>query len=123
MGGERGDTLNPMSYEDINEARNVILDLQLSLHTRYERDTEAEISEQEIRTIDAALKMAATHVGDNSIIVEMQELFSPDAVIAAQPIRVEAILTPLDVLAGIISRRTNEVRLDEPGAVRRRRNT
>jgi hypothetical protein len=109
-----------MSYDDMKEAKNVILDLRVSLHTRYERDTEAEISEQEIRTIDAALKMAVTHVGDSPIIAEMQELFSPDAVIAGQPIRVEAILTPLDVLSGIINRRESEMASNQPGVTRRR---
>jgi hypothetical protein len=109
-----------MSYSQVNEARNVILDLQSSLHKRYQIDLEAEISNYDLRTIDAVLNMAAAHVGGHPVIVEMRELFSPESVAEGEPIRVESILTNVDLLAGVLSRRAHEMLLDEPGAVRRR---
>jgi hypothetical protein len=110
-----------VSYESANEARNLIYDLRRSLHAIYRRDTEEEVSDYCFKPIDRALRLAADEVGDHPVVQEVRDLFSPEAAAEGRAIRVAEVLPVVDMLDGILSRRVNEMALDEPGAVHRRR--
>jgi hypothetical protein len=112
-----------MTYDDLNEARNKLFDLKLALEKLHDRDPDQEVWEIAYRPIDAALMLAAKHVGDDSVVREVRELFSPGTVADGRVVRVADILPVVSMLAGILGRRVGEMALDEPGATRRRRAT
>ena len=62
-----------VSYEEMNEARNIINDLKRSLQRLVDRDPDQEISEYAYRPIDAALRLAAGQVGDHPVVREIRE--------------------------------------------------
>lgn len=101
----------------------MVLDLKLALEKLHDRDPDQEVWERAYRPIDAALRLAAEHVGDHPVVREVRELFSPETVAEGRAVRVADVLTVVSLLTGILGRRANEMLLDERGATRRRRAT
>jgi hypothetical protein len=112
-----------MTYEELNEARNKVLDLKAVLEKMHDRDPDQEVWERTYRPIDAALKLAAEHAGDDPVVREMRALFSPETLTEGRDIRVADVLPDVALLAGVLTRRAGEMVMDEPGATRRRRAT
>jgi hypothetical protein len=112
-----------MSYEELNEARNKVLDLKVVLEKMHDRDPDQEVWDRAYRPIDAALRLAREHVGDDPVLREIGELFSPETVAEGRDVRVANVLPDVVLLAGVLTRRAGEMALDEPGATRRRRAT
>lgn len=77
----------------MNEARNLINDLYRNLERIAQRDPEQEIWRYAYGPIDAPLRLAASHVGDHSVVQQISELFFPEAVIEGrEEVRVVQLL-------------------------------
>ena len=116
-------TLCGVTYDELNEARNKILDLKQVLEKLHERDPEQEIEESAYRPIDAALSLASQYVGDDPVVREVRQLFAPETAAEGSVVRVVEVLTVVSQVAGILDRRASAMILSEPGATLRRRST
>lgn len=113
-----------MGYDEMNDARNIIVTLEHRLEKMHANDSDEEIStEFAVRPIDAALRHAAEHDGDHPVVSQIREMFSPESVVAGRSIRVGEVLPGTSMLSDILNRRVSEMALDQSGAVRRRPTT
>lgn len=104
-----GHRLDSVGYEEMNEARNIINSLHSELQQLAKRDPDHEISEYAYRPIDAALRLAAGYVGEHPVVLEIRELFSPEAVTEGRDIRVAEVLPVVAMLASILNLRVGNM--------------
>jgi hypothetical protein len=107
--------------DQLKEAAATVRDLHRSLRGLHARDPDQEISEYAYRPVDRALRLAADLVGDNEVVAEIRELFSPEQAASGRDIRVAEVLPVVTMLLGILDRRARREALSQPGATHPRR--
>lgn len=96
-----------VSYDRMNEARNLINDLYRTLEKIADRDADQEIWAVAYGPIDEALKLASFHLDDHPVVSQVRELVSPETAAEGNPIRVVDILPVVSLLRSLLNSRVN----------------
>jgi hypothetical protein len=97
------------SYEEVNNARNLINALHTQLEKLAKKDSEQEIWPHAYAAIDEAIKLAGSHVQDHPVVGEIRELISPDTVVEPSTVRAADLLPLTALLREILQQRTHEL--------------
>lgn len=99
-----------MSYDDMNEARNLINDLYLTLKELLEKDPDQEIWTYAYGPIDAALRLGASYFEGHPVVKEIRDLFSPEAAAeGAGPARAADVLPVVSTLRSLLNSRVSRM--------------
>jgi hypothetical protein len=96
-----------VSYEAVNNARNLISSLHRQLEKLAAKDTEQEIWPLAYPVIDEAIRLAGSYVHDHPVVGQIRELISPEAAIEGNTVRAADLLPLTALLQEVLQQRTH----------------
>lgn len=100
-------------YDEVNEARNMIIGLYQTLMVMFQKDPDLEIRSPSLRPVDEALKIAGSHFPGHPVIASIQDCFSPEAIESGEVPMVADVLPAVTLLKTLLNQKTSDLAPDD----------